>query len=87
MDSCNVMQGSKSGLEARIQEKAPHLLDIEGNSCHHNHNSAKKFCKPFKGHVEKYFTDHLMTLNGLQIRKNAQEKFVSFWENSLQLKI
>ena len=29
MDSCNVMRGSKSGLETRIRnEKAPHLLDI-----------------------------------------------------------
>ncbi|GBN13793.1 hypothetical protein AVEN_133559-1 [Araneus ventricosus] len=57
MDSCNVMRGSKSGLEARIREKTTHLLDIDGDSCHHIHNSAKKLCKPFKGHVEKYFTD------------------------------
>ncbi|GBN78213.1 hypothetical protein AVEN_45094-1, partial [Araneus ventricosus] len=57
MDSCNVMRGSKSGLEARIREKTTHLLDIDGDSCHHIHNSAKKLCKPFKGHVEKYFTN------------------------------
>ncbi|GBN25381.1 hypothetical protein AVEN_143893-1, partial [Araneus ventricosus] len=57
MDSCNVMRGSKSGLEARIREKTTHLLDIDGDSCHHIHNSAKKLCKPFKGHVEKYLTD------------------------------
>ncbi|GBM52250.1 hypothetical protein AVEN_97382-1 [Araneus ventricosus] len=57
MDSCNVMRGSKPGLEARIREKTTHLLDIDGDSYHHIHNSAKKLCKPFKGHVEKYFTD------------------------------
>ncbi|GBL83146.1 hypothetical protein AVEN_165357-1 [Araneus ventricosus] len=57
MDSCNVLLGSKSDLEARIREKTTHLLDIDGDSCHHIHNFAKKLCKPFKGHVEKYFTD------------------------------
>lgn len=32
MDSCNVMRGSKTGLETRIRrEKAPHLLDIDGD--------------------------------------------------------
>lgn len=39
MNSCSVMRGSKSGLEARIREKAPHLLDIDGDSCHHVHNA------------------------------------------------
>lgn len=57
MDSCNVMRGSKSGLEKRIQEKAPHLLDVDGDSCHHIHNAAKQFCKPFEGNVQKYLCD------------------------------
>ena len=39
MDSCNVIRGSKSGVEKRIRDGgAPHLLDIDGDSCHHAHN-------------------------------------------------
>lgn len=31
LDSCNVMRGSKQGAETRVRnEKAPHLLDIDG---------------------------------------------------------
>ena len=47
MDSCSVMRGSKSGLETRVREKANHLSDIDGDSCHHIHNGSKKFCQPF----------------------------------------
>lgn len=57
MHSCDVMQGSNSGLETKIHVKALHLLDIDGDSYHHIHNFAKKFCKPFNGHIEKYFID------------------------------
>ena len=58
MDSCNVMRGSKSGLEKRIrEERAPHLLDIDGDTCHHAHNAAKAFCKPFGGHVKSLLSD------------------------------
>ncbi|XP_076440671.1 uncharacterized protein LOC143280062 isoform X1 [Babylonia areolata] len=53
MDSCAVMRGSKAGLETLIrQKKAPHLLDIDGDSCHLVHNAAKQFCSKFEGHVE-----------------------------------
>ena len=39
MDSCNVMRGSKCGVEKRIRDGgAPHLLDIDGDSCHPAHN-------------------------------------------------
>ena len=42
MDSCAVMRGPKQGLETRIRrEKAPHLLDIDGDVVHHIHNAAK----------------------------------------------
>ena len=34
MDSCNLMRGSKNGLEKQIKEK-PNLLDIGEDSCHH----------------------------------------------------
>lgn len=58
MDSCRVMRGSKTGLETRIRsEKAPHLLDIDGDSCHHIHNASKKFCEPFGGWLERLFKD------------------------------
>ena len=53
MDSCAVMRGSKAGLETLVrQKKAPHLLDIDGDSCHLVHNAAKHFCNKFEGHVE-----------------------------------
>ena len=57
MDSCGVTRGSKNGLEVQIREKkASHLLDIDGDSCHHVHNSAKKFCDLFNRYLESPFT-------------------------------
>lgn len=58
MDSCAVMRGSKSGLEQRIREtKAPHLVDIDGDICHHVHNASKRFCDPFQRWAEGLFSD------------------------------
>ena len=57
MDSCNVMRGRKGGVEAKLREKCPQLLDIDGDSCHHIHNVAKRFCKPFESFVESLFND------------------------------
>lgn len=57
LDSCNVMRGKKKGLETRIRLKCPNLLDIDGDSCHHAHNCAKKFCKPFDHYLESLFAD------------------------------
>lgn len=57
LDSCNVMRGSKSGFETRLRECAPHLLDVDWDSCHHIHNAVKKFCEPFQGWVERLFHD------------------------------
>ncbi|GBN78845.1 hypothetical protein AVEN_147570-1 [Araneus ventricosus] len=58
MDSCRVMRGTKSGVETRIRnEKAPHLLDIDGDSCHHIHNATKKFCSPFDCLLENLMRD------------------------------
>lgn len=58
MDSCAVMRGSKNGLEVRIRnELAPHLLDIDGDVCHHIHNASKKLCGPFSNWLESLFTD------------------------------
>ena len=58
MDSCNVMRGPKNGLEKQIRnDLAPHLLDIDGDVCHHLHNATKKFCEPFEWWVEALFGD------------------------------
>ncbi|GBM40158.1 Breast carcinoma-amplified sequence 3 [Araneus ventricosus] len=58
MDSCRVMRGTKSGVETRIRkEKAPHLLDVDSDSCHHIHNASKKFCSPFDCWLENLMRD------------------------------
>ena len=54
MDSCSAMRGSKNGVEAKV---APHLLDIDGDSCHHIQNCCRAFCKPFDYWVEGIFGD------------------------------
>ncbi|KAK6189782.1 hypothetical protein SNE40_001776 [Patella caerulea] len=51
------MRGSKSGVEVKIREKAVQLLDIDGDSCHHIHNSCKKFCAPFENWLEGLLCD------------------------------
>lgn len=56
-DSTNYMRGKNSGLEKRLRDKAPHLLDIDGDVCHHIHNTVKEFCKPFEKFVEKLIDD------------------------------
>ncbi|KAL6473267.1 hypothetical protein MHYP_G00194550 [Metynnis hypsauchen] len=57
MDSCAVMRGSKTGLETRIHQHCPNLLDVDGDSCHHIHNAAKKFSEGFDGYLERVFSD------------------------------
>jgi len=58
MDSCSVMRGSKSGVEVRIRENnAPHMLDIDGDSCHHAHNASKKLSDPFDNFAERMLSD------------------------------
>ena len=58
MDTCSVMRGSKTGLEKRIRDTvAPHLLDIDGDSCHHVHNVVKLFTIQFGLFVESLFRD------------------------------
>ncbi|GFR27101.1 uncharacterized protein TNCT_508391 [Trichonephila clavata] len=43
MDSCSTMRGEKKGVETRLRSnKAPHLLDIDGDTCHTANNCAKK---------------------------------------------
>ena len=45
-DSTNYIRGKKGGLEKRLRDKAPHLLNIDNDCCHHVHNSVKVFCQP-----------------------------------------
>ena len=57
-NSCNVMQCSNNGFETKIQDNlASHLLDIDRDSCHHVHNIAKCFTKPFEKFLESLFSD------------------------------
>ena len=56
-DSTNYMRGKKGGLEPLLREKAPQLLDIDGDIRHHIHNTVKQFCKPFECFVEKWIDD------------------------------
>ena len=51
------MRSKKSGLETKLREKAPHLLDIDGDVCHHIHNTVKKFCSPFNNFLERLVDD------------------------------
>ena len=52
-DSFNSMRGKRGGLEKFLRSKAPQLLGIDGDVCHHIHNTVKQFCKLFKCFVEK----------------------------------
>ena len=56
-DSCNVMRGIRNGVEVKLKNKAPHLVDIDGDSCHHVHNVVKEFCRPFDNWLEGLFND------------------------------
>ena len=50
-DSTNYMRGKLSGLEKRLCDEVPHLLDIDGDICHHAHNTVKKFLSPYIEHL------------------------------------
>lgn len=56
-DSTNYMRGKKAGFETLLREKIEHLLDIDGDICHHAHNVTALFLKPFGKVVEKLCTD------------------------------
>ena len=56
MDSRAVMRGCKTGLEKRLRDgPVPHLLEINGDLCHHIHNIVKKFLNNFENYLEKLF--------------------------------
>ena len=39
MDSCNAVRDSISGDEKYVRAKIPHMLNIDGGSYYHIHNS------------------------------------------------
>lgn len=40
-----------------IEKWCQTLLDVDGDSCHHIHNAAKRFAEPFGRYLEQLFTD------------------------------
>ena len=52
-NSTNYKRGKKGGLEPLLREKTPQLLDIDGDICHHIHNTVKQF----ECFVEKWIDD------------------------------
>ena len=67
------MRGKKSGLETKLREKAPNMLDTGGDTCHVIHGAVQRFCDPFLGFVEKVLGD-----------LNADTKFSSDIKDYLQ---
>ena len=56
-DCINYVRGKFAGFELLLRKEAPHLLDIDGDTCHYVHNSWKKFLSPFKKHIQQLLTD------------------------------
>ena len=58
INSCSVMRGSKNDFEIKIRESVTRaLIDMDGDSCHHNHNACKKFKKIFGKYLEQLYQD------------------------------
>ena len=58
IDSRAKMRGCKTDLEKRFHDSpVPHLLDIDGDLCHHIHNIVKKFLNNFEKYLKKLFRD------------------------------
>ncbi|RUS84189.1 hypothetical protein EGW08_008029 [Elysia chlorotica] len=61
-DSASYMRGCHNGFQAKLKEDAPHLVDIDGDVCHHLHNIAKCFteelnAKTLIGFIDDVFND------------------------------
>ena len=78
-DNTNYIRGKKSGLETKLFEKAPHSLDIDGDVCHHIHNTVKKFCSPFNNFLERLVDDVHTDSKKVLIFDKQSMIFVSFW--------
>ena len=42
-----LLSRSKTGVEKRLRDEIPHLLDVDGDLVHHVHNAAKVLCTTF----------------------------------------
>ena len=51
------MCGLVSGLETSFEELAPHLIDADGESCHHMRNIGKELTLFFNYFLEKLIRD------------------------------
>ena len=56
-NSTNYKRGKKAGFETLLRNEASHLLNIDGDICHHAHNSAKKFLNTFQNYIETLLID------------------------------
>ena len=79
-DSTSYMRGKKSGLEKRLRDKVPQLLNVDGDCCHHVHNSMKVFYQPSDNLVEK-FIDVIHTDNKWSTNKRNALKEICFLLN------
>ncbi|GFR15284.1 uncharacterized protein TNCT_268951 [Trichonephila clavata] len=78
MDSCNTMHGKKKGVETRLRSnKAPHLLDTDGDTCHTANNCAKKCASCFDRYLEDLFDDIYFDMKSCSTR----EKFFKICES------
>jgi len=66
-DSTNYMRGKKAGFETLLRNHAVHMLDIDGDTCHHMHNIVKKFLSPFEKYIEYLCSDIHNDMNGVLI--------------------
>ena len=58
LDPVSAMRGTVASLETKlIVNLAPHLLDIDGESCHHMHNILKKLTLIFDYFLENLLRD------------------------------
>ena len=74
LDSCATMRGKKTGVETRLRAHVPHLVDIDGDICHHIHNTTKVYCKPFNSWAEKmFFAVHTDATQQSQFGKDLAE--------------
>ena len=72
-DSASVMRGEKNGLEKRVRDLVPHLIDIDGDSCHRMHNIVKNFTNHFdkflEGLLRNIYTDFKTSADSLEMFK------------------
>lgn len=64
------MRGKKTGVEKRLRDnKVPHLLDIDGETCHTVNNCVKRFTSQFSRHLESLCDDIYFDLKSVDKRE------------------